>query len=116
MAIDHSGHTHPATSAARAACRKGQAPALGAPRTDQASSELARSKARKNTGGDELLAKREELNAKRLRATQAKAATMQGHREECFVCGSRAAWVQRSNSQPVCIKHVVWDDAKIIPV
>lgn len=103
MSMSHTDCDHPSTSKARAACRRLKNGAE-APRKEY--------KARKDkeTKADRT----ERLNAKRMTAAK-KAHPVRPTTEGCFECGSKAGWIDTKNGQPVCMKHVDYDRARIIP-
>lgn len=136
----HKDCTHPSTKAARSACRRGIDSTMTV-RDNAVDSQIrarngkaARAaKAKVNATVDEGIAKRcahlsrdadglcltcgdqlSELNTKRLRATRAAAAAKQGPRGECHICGGKAGWVDNKSKEPVCMKHVDYDNCKII--
>lgn len=127
----HKDCTHPATKAGRSACRKGSTAAPSTPRVTPTKVRAAKAKAetiineaiaskcqhlsRDSKGlcatcGDQL----SELNTRRLQATRAKAAAAQGPRGECHICGGKAGWTDNKSNSPVCMKHVDYDNCRII--
>lgn len=129
----HANCTHPSTKAARSACRKGStaAPAATSTKARPARDRKARAKAEEII--DEVYTKRcphlsrdddglcadcgdqlSELNTKRLRATRAQAEAKRGPRGECHICGGKAGWTDNKTGEPVCMKHVDYDNCKII--
>lgn len=110
----HEGHDHPNTSSARAKCRKAAAAeTTKMPRMTEAKKRKARAKAEEIID-TAVKSKKDELNEKRLRATQAMAAMNKPKRGTCYVCGGPAGWIDNKTGEQVCLKHVDFDDCKIL--
>lgn len=108
MSISHADCDHPSTSKARATCRR----AKGVPTGDGPTSRASKvSRTPKVTKAQRT----EAANAKRTAATK-KAHPTRLTTEVCFECGSKPGWIDTKNGQPVCMKHVDYDRARIIPL
>jgi hypothetical protein len=113
----HKDCTHPSTKADRQACRKGLAAIMtpdGMPTDPTIKTAPAPKPA---TAAAQKKAKAVEANAARLAATKAKAATKQrATKTDCYICSTPAGWIEKSTGEPICMKHVDFKNALILPL
>jgi hypothetical protein len=120
MSMSHKDCNHPSTSKARAECRKRRDTGLTFKGKDKAATEAYHAEVQelqkqRKSPGKRNVAKANTKAKEKSHVIIEQAIAKLDKRPVCFECSKHAGWIDKRNGQPVCMAHVDWDHARLIP-